>query len=203
MSRAERTEAAREAIEEAQDKGFMDCKTIVRALYPERFPDRPVRWDAAYRWLADVGVDVVYIAPDGETDVPKAERTGCWPADFPKVLAYKVAYYQQIAMNDWTRNVEGAVAAGLSQEDAEDMMGPRPPAPEVFVDTAWKAGGTRPKDTPAVDQIILDAMRAWTGPTNKKGRPNPRALSNGLGIVVTREKRNEIWKRLQLELEAK
>ena len=30
MIRAERTEAAREAIKEAQDKGFMDCKTIAR-----------------------------------------------------------------------------------------------------------------------------------------------------------------------------
>ena len=65
----------------ARAEGFMDCKTIVRALYPDRFPDRPVRWEAAYRWLADVGVDVVYVIPDGRTDVPKAERTGCWPAD--------------------------------------------------------------------------------------------------------------------------
>ena len=105
-----------------------------------------MRWDAAYRWLADVGVDVVYVAPDGDTDIPKSERTGCWAADFPRVLAYKTAYYQQIAVNDWTRNVEGAVAAGIEQQVAEEMMGPRPPAPEVFVDTAWKAGGTKPKD---------------------------------------------------------
>ena len=85
----------------------MDCKTIVRALYPERFPDRPVRWEAAYRWLADVGVPVVYIAEDGDTDVRKAERTGCWGADFPTVLAYKEAYYAQIAMNDWTTECRG------------------------------------------------------------------------------------------------
>ena len=137
----------------------------MRELYPDRFPDRPVRWEAAYRWLADVGVDVVYLAPDGETDVPKAERTGCWSTDFPKVLEYKEAYYAQIALNDWTRNVEGAVEAGVSWEDAVEMMGPRPPEPSqsrnrvfgfgrmgprppepsVFVDTAWKATGTKPK----------------------------------------------------------
>ena len=147
MSRAERTAAAREAITKAVADGFMDCKTIVRALYPERFPDRPVRWDAAYRWMREVGVEV-YIAPDGDTDVPKAERTGCWGADFPKVLARKTAYYQQIALNDWTRNVEGAEGAGLSREEAEEMMGPSPPRPAFFVDTAAKAGGTKPPDQP-------------------------------------------------------
>ena len=41
MNRTERTAAARGAIQEYRVKGFMDCKTIVRALYPDRFPDRP------------------------------------------------------------------------------------------------------------------------------------------------------------------
>ena len=127
MSRNEITQAERDTLADAHANGFMNCKEIVRALYPDRFPDRPVRWDAAYRWIADAGADVVYIIEDGITDVPKAERTGCWGATFPKVLAYKTAYYRQIAMNDWTRNVEGAIAAGLSREDAEEMMGPRPP----------------------------------------------------------------------------
>ena len=103
-------------------------------------------------------MDVVYIALDGETDVPKAERTGCWPADFPKVLAYKSAYYMQIAVNDWERNVEGGVQAGLSQEESEDMMGPSPPAPEFFVDTARKAGGTKPRRTQAQVSSEEDAI---------------------------------------------
>ena len=151
MSWNEITDAEHAMLADAHTKGFMNCKEIVRALYPDRFTDddRPVRWDAAYRWLADAGVDVVYLIEDGITDVRKAERTGCWPAAFPKVLAYKTAYYRQIAMNDWTRNVEGAVAAGLSREDAEETMGPRPPEPEFFVDTAWKAGGTKKKPDPA------------------------------------------------------
>ena len=204
MNRAERTEVARETIKEATADGFMDCKVIVRALFADRFPDRPVRWDAAYRWLADVDVNVVYIAPDGDTDVPKAERTGCWAGAFPKVLAYKTAYYQQIALNDWTRNVEGAVAAGLTQEDAEDMMGPRPPEPEFFVDTAWKATGTKakervPQSTEMVeraesqDRRLLAAMRDWTGPVNKKGKPKLSPLELKVGFYVTRQRRNRLW----------
>ena len=203
MSRAERTEAAREAIKLAVADGFMDCRAIVRALYPERFPDRPVRWEAAYRWMKDVGLDVVYIAPDGDTDVPKAERTGCWGTDFPKVKAYKEAYYLQIALNDWNRNVEGGVRAGLSQEESEEMMGARPLVPAFWVDTAWKAGGTKPKEAPVSDgqdNRVIDAMRSWTGPRNKKGKPKVGALSAAVGFGVTRERRNELWAQLWAQL---
>ena len=203
MARNPITKVELKALADAQDKGFMDCKVIVRALYPNRFPDRPVRWDAAYRWLADVNVAVVYIIPDGATKVSKAERTGCWSSDFPKVLAYKTAYYQQIALNDWTRNVEGAVSAGLSQRDAEEMMGPRPPTPEVFVDTAWKASGTKARQetaqveeqeaTEEQDETILAVMREWEGPVNKKGKPKPTALAAVVGFGVTRKRRNRLW----------
>ena len=211
MNREERTAAAREAIQEATNKGFMNCKSIVRALYPERFPDRPVRWEAAYRWLADAGVVVVYLAPDGDTDVSKAERTGCWAADFPPVLARKEAYYQQIALNDWTRNVLGAVQSGISQEEAEEMMGPRPPPPAVFVDTAWKATGTKAKEakvnTDTVDgsvwrirdNRILNAMGSWSGPVTRKGKPKTGALSAVVGFAVTRERRNRLWAQVQQE----
>ena len=146
MNRQERTEAARKVIEEATTKGFMDCRAIVRALYPERFLDKPVRWEAAYRWLADAGVQVVYLAQDGDTDISKAYRTGCWSVDFPDVLAYKVAYYQQIALNDWENSVQAMVEQGISPEEAASMMPtPRPPGPAKFVDTARKATGTLPR----------------------------------------------------------
>ena len=129
--------------------------------------------------------------------MPKAERTGCWPPDFPKVLAYKTAYYQQIAMNDWMRNVEGAVAAGLSQEDAEEMMGPRPPAPAEFVDTAWKASGTKPKDEApqprdgrSLDDKILEAFddETYTGPR----RPDHK-LRGGMPKFLKFREHTKLW----------
>ena len=46
----------------------------------------------AYRWLRDAGEEVVYLIPDGITDVTKSERTGCWPDVFARVLAYKDAH---------------------------------------------------------------------------------------------------------------
>ena len=33
----------------------------------------------AYRWIEDAGEEVVYLIPDGPTDVTKSERTGCYP----------------------------------------------------------------------------------------------------------------------------
>ena len=46
-----------------------------------------MRWDAAYRCIADVEASVVYLIPDADTGVQKSERTGIWPESFPKVLA--------------------------------------------------------------------------------------------------------------------
>ena len=37
-----------------------------------------VRWGVAYRWIEDAGEEVVYLIPDGITDVTKSERTGCY-----------------------------------------------------------------------------------------------------------------------------
>ena len=90
--------------------------------------------------------------------------------------------------------------AGLPREEAEELMGPRPPAPAFWVDTAWKAQGTKPKASPASDgqdNRIRDAMRSWTGPRNRKGRPKVGALSEALGFVVTRERRNVLWEALR------
>ena len=51
----------------------------------------------AYRWLRDAGEDVVYLIPDGPTDVTKSERTGCYPDVFARVLAYKEAHVRKDA----------------------------------------------------------------------------------------------------------
>ena len=133
-----------------------------------------MRWEAAYRWLAEVDVDVVYVVPDGRTDVPKAERTGCWDSAIPKVLEYKNAYYQQIALNDWTRNIDGVVDAGYSLVEAVDMMGPSPPMPAFFVDTARKATGVKPRRTQA--QVSSEAAKRVTSEDEAR-QPPPAAAA--------------------------
>ena len=55
----------------------------------------------AYRWLRDAGEEVVYLIPDGPTDVTKSERTGCWPDVFARVLAYKEAHVERRRHAEW------------------------------------------------------------------------------------------------------
>ena len=55
----------------------------------------------AYRWLRDAGEEVVYLIPDGPTDVTKSERTGCYPDVFARVLAYKEAHTERRRHAEW------------------------------------------------------------------------------------------------------
>ena len=56
-----------------------------------------VPWESPTAGCVDAGEEVVYLIPDGPTDVTKSERTGCWPDVFARVLAYKEAYVQKDA----------------------------------------------------------------------------------------------------------
>ena len=40
-------------------------------------------------WIEEADEEVVYLIPDGITDVTKSERTGCYPDVFARVLAAK------------------------------------------------------------------------------------------------------------------
>ena len=134
----------------------------------------------------------VYIAQTDYTDVPKAERTGCWSIDFPAVLARKTAYYQQIALNDWTRNVEGAVEAGVPAGRGRGNDGATPAHARVLrghrsESRRHEADALRSGEDAGRDNRILDVMRSWTGPRNRKGKPKVSALSEGSRVLVTRE----------------
>ena len=41
----------------------------------------------AFHWIEEADEEVVYLIPDGITDVTKSERTGCYPDVFARVLA--------------------------------------------------------------------------------------------------------------------
>ena len=65
----------------------------------------------AYRWLREAGEEVVYLIPDGYTDVPKTKRTGCYPDAFARVLAYKEAVYARRRHTEWHYAMREAVRA--------------------------------------------------------------------------------------------
>ena len=216
MNREERTAAAREAIKEATAKGFMDCKTIVQALYPERYPDRPVRWDAAYRWLADVWCGWSSTSSRMEiTDVPKAERTGCWAAD-PSRRSWRTrtAYYAADRPERLDAKCRGRwrCRPDFSRDGSRGDDGAASAcAKGVFVDTAWKATGTKardkepPQEKPSERQSERDhpCGDAVGGRARRTGRASRRSVE--LSAVVVGFERNPrrcgtvLWAQVQQE----
>ena len=117
--KALRNAADRKAIVAAGLAGFMDCSDVFDALGFDRVnasgTPRSVM-QVAYRWIADAGFEVEYIIPDGITDVPKSQRTGCYADDLPAIVAYKDAYYAELRQREWD-------TAMLSATDAREKDG--------------------------------------------------------------------------------
>ena len=164
----------------------------------------------AYRWIRDAGFEVEYIIPDGITDVPKAQRTGCYADDLPVIVAFKDAWYQVLRQQEWDAAVPPAIAArtdeGAQTENMDwdvyiESWGERP---EVDRDTLF-AGNLRSKAIEQAerdadrqrDETIIAGMRDYDGPLNRKGRPRMRPLRQHLEPLsvgwVTRGERNELW----------
>ena len=104
----------RAIVDEAVAKGFMQCRAIRDGLGWDKPGPNGTYYSSmqvAYRWIEDAGEQVVYLIPDGPTDVTKGERTGCWPDVFVRVLAYKNAVYAKRWHDEWTRNMASAVEA--------------------------------------------------------------------------------------------
>ena len=70
----------------------MDCRAVRDALGWDKPNAKGVYHSSlgvAHHWIEKAGEEVVYLIPDGITDVTKSERTGCYPDAFARVLAAK------------------------------------------------------------------------------------------------------------------
>ena len=79
-------------IAAAKSDGFMDCRAVRDALGWDKPNAKGVyrsSLSVAIHWIEKAGEEVVYLIPDGITDVTKSERTGCYPDAFARVLAVK------------------------------------------------------------------------------------------------------------------
>ena len=79
-------------IAAAKANGFMDCRAVRDALGWDKPNAKGVYHSSlsvAVHWIEKAGEEVVYLIPDGITDVTKSERTGCYPDAFARVLAAK------------------------------------------------------------------------------------------------------------------
>ena len=69
-------------IADAKANGFMDCRAIRDALGWDKPNAKGVYRSSlsiAFHWIEEADEEVVWLIPDGITDVTKSERTGCYP----------------------------------------------------------------------------------------------------------------------------
>ena len=184
--RAPKCATDRAIVDEAVAKGFMPCRAIRDGLgwdKPGPNGNYYSSMQVAYRWIEDAGEQVVYLIPDGPTDVTKSERTGCWPDVFARVLAYKNAVYAKRRHDEWTANMASAVEAReqygaqtkLMDWDAYiEGLGPEPPAPDDAVLTRVEeqraaTAAVKAEQATLEEEQLLQAAREYTGPMNAKG----------------------------------
>ena len=76
----------------------------------------------AHHWIEKAGEEVVYLIPDGITDVTKSERTGCYPDAFARVLAAKEQWDAERAARE-KKSWDDAQKAkdDFDRQKAEDM----------------------------------------------------------------------------------
>ena len=97
---AQREMLQRKAIADATAVGFRDCHAVFDALGFDRVNAGGITRSSlqvAARWIVDAGFALESIVPDGYGSIPKAERTGCHVDDLPAIVAFKDAYYAELA----------------------------------------------------------------------------------------------------------
>ena len=213
-----RNAADRKAIEAAGLAGFMDCSDVFDALGFDRVnaggETRSVM-QVAYRWIADAGFEVEYVIPDGITDVPKSQRTGCYADDLPAIVAHKDTCYAALRQGEWQTAVDSAIAARDVDGDGGNMnwteyIAGQGARPEVDDDALAAASGRREAIEQAErdadrqrDESIIAAMRDYDGPLNRRGKPRMRSLRQHLEAYdvgrITRPERNDLWAKAQGE----
>ena len=227
----------RQIIADAVANGFMQCRAIRDALGWDRPNSKGVYHSSlqvALHWIEKAGEEVVFLIPDGITNVTKSERTGCYPDVFERVLAAKNEYYAALDARDaksWAdaeeakaefdrQKAESAAHLGRDriERDEQRRQSDSERDARLYVkryneligyglepDYVTEALGEPPEgvdtadlNTPeshqeSTEAEIIAAMRAYTGPMNKRGT-YPKGEFMGLRGKAKRElwdRRNE------------
>ena len=113
-------------IADAKTNGFMDCRAIRDALGWDKPNAKGVYHSSlqvAFHWIEEADEEVVYLIPDGITDVTKSERTGCYPDVFARVLAAKEKWDADRAARE-KKSWDDAQAAkdAYDKQKADDLV---------------------------------------------------------------------------------
>ena len=214
-------------IAEAKANGFMACRAIRDALgWDKPRPDGSYysSMQVAFRWIEKAGEEVVYLIPDGITDVTKSERTGCYPDAFARVLAVKEkrdadreareqkswddaaaqknAYDEQkadeLAALILKQTQERGVHAAEQAERYAQIDAARDA--EILLLIAEADAADAQILTPARRTEVMDALRSYIAaglPLNRNGLPPRKALNAHAGFRIEGWEKRECWPEVQ------
>ena len=213
-------DADHQIIADAKANGFMDCRAVRDALGWDKPNAKGVYHSSlqvAFHWIEKAGEEVVYLIPDGITDVTKSERTGCYPDVFARVLAVKERWdadravreqkswdNAQKAKDDFDLNKAEELAA-LFLKQTEERAAQVAERAERYaqIDAARDAeiplliaeadAADAQILTPARRAEVLEALRSYTGPLTKRGLPKRRPLNEHAGFRIEGWEKRECW----------
>ena len=198
-------------ITAAKANGFMDCRAVRDALgYDKPKPNGSYysSMEVAFHWIEEADEEVVYLIPDGPTDVTKSERTGCYPDAFARVLAYKEAYYADLAAREkkswddaqaakdaYDKQKADELAELIAQQEADrakrvveqavrhaQLDAARDAEIQILIYEAEAADAQ--VILPERRTSIIAALRSYTGPVTKNGLPKRKPLNIHAGFKI-------------------
>ena len=197
----------RTQIAVAKDKGFRDCNEVFDFLgIPEINAGgiRRSKLQVATRYILEAGFKPTVIVEDGYTDVPKAERWGCWAGELVEVINYLAAkdakreYEEWKGTYDWAveaRAMYGAQTLNMNWDTYIESLGPEPPQPDIDPDAIQEAGKAR-REAEKNDALAA-AIQSYAGEFNKFDLPRFRQFQEHIwkeaGVRIKRRQIAGLW----------
>ena len=224
-SRARAT-TEQQIIDAAVANGFMQCRAIRDALgwdKPGPNGNYYSSMSVAFHWIEEADEEVVYLIPDGITDVTKSERTGCYPDVFARVLAAKEQWDAdrtarekkswddaQAAKDAFHKQKEDELAELIAQQEAARAQRSSEQAERYAqIDAASDAEIqmliAEAEDDAESEQVIPAArrqdigiaLRSYAGPLTKNGLPKRKHLNDHAGFKIAGWEKRECWPEVQ------
>ena len=212
--------ADHQIIADAKANGFMDCRAIRDALGWDKPNAKGVYHSSlqvAFHWIEEADEEVVYLIPDGITDVTKSERTGCYPDVFARVLAAKEKWDAdraarekkswddaQAAKDAFDKQKADELVELIAQQEAASVQRSVEQSKRYAQIYAARdaeiqrliaeAEETEEQVIPADRRaFIIAALRSYNGPLTRNGLPNRRALNEHAGFKIEGWEKRECW----------
>ena len=212
-------------IAAAKANGFMDCRAVRDALgYDKPRPNGSYlsSLQVAFHWIEEADEEVVYLIPDGITDVTKIERTGCYPDVFARVLAAKEEWDAdraarekkswddaQKAKDAFDKQKADELAELIAQQNADRRQRATERA-ELYasLDAARDAEIARliaeseeedePRTIPENRRAsIIADLRTYIGPLTKNKLPTRKGLNDHSKLNIKGWEKRECWPEAQ------